>query len=396
MGNPTKIGNATLTWINGRQLSKYEDPDKNLVVTYKYNESSIRTEKTVNGVTMKYGVEGNKIIYCQRDTSVLYFMYNGNELLGFEYKSSNPNATWCHKFYYVKNLQGDIIGIKNASGETVVTYQYDDFGKPTTTKKEYEYESEVRTDADLADFNPFKYRGYYYDEDTELYYLTSRYYNPIWGRFINADSILGANYDIINYNLYVYCSNNFIILQDSNGNWSWLGKFISKIAKTIAKAVKALISRPELWKPVEPEPEPLPDYTSELNKVLKKNAQKMNFVRILTPAFTLGYFYIKEDHGRDWDYKLRENWERDISIPYLGVDGQFIYNGIVTTAEDFGNIHYGYIGSAGGIVPTILYMGGGYAKCGLSSEVFKYPYYCDDENDHFAIQRGINMYYHGY
>ena len=87
-----------------------------------------------------------------------------------------------------------------------------------------------------------------------------------------------------------------------------------------------------------------------------------------------------------------KNWVRDIDAPYLGVTGEFLFNGKVTTAEDFGNIHYGFIGTHMGYSSTLLYIGGGYAKCGADIRIFEPPYYCDDENDHYGIQRGIDMY----
>jgi RHS repeat-associated protein len=67
-------------------------------------------------------------------------------------------------------------------------------------------------------YNPFRYRGYYYDTDIGLYYLQSRYYNPQWGRFLNADGYVNANGDMIGFNMYAYCNNNPVMLVDSSGN----------------------------------------------------------------------------------------------------------------------------------------------------------------------------------
>ena len=69
-----------------------------------------------------------------------------------------------------------------------------------------------------AYYNPFRYRGYYYDTETGLYYLQSRYYNPQWGRFLNADGYVNANGDMIGFNMYAYCSNNPIMYTDPTGN----------------------------------------------------------------------------------------------------------------------------------------------------------------------------------
>ncbi len=132
----------------------------------------------------------------------------------------------------------------------------------------------------------------------------------------------------------------------------------------------------------------MPDYSTQLNTVLHYNATIAAYNnRVLN---RLQYFESMEDHGMLWDYKVEDNWQRDIKVPYLNVDGPFIYNGKVTTAEDFGNIHYGYIGKVMGFPDNLLYMAGGYAHCGKNIQVLIGPY-----NDHKAIKRGIDMYNNG-
>ena len=99
-------------------------------------------------------------------------------------------------YTYVHNLQGDIVGILDSTGAVVVEYSYDAWGRPTGVTG-----SMAGT---LGALNPFRYRGYVYDEETGLYYLRSRYYNPVWQRFVNADSILQNNRSV---SLYTYCGN---------------------------------------------------------------------------------------------------------------------------------------------------------------------------------------------
>lgn len=125
----------------------------------------------------------------------------------------------------------------------------------------------------------------------------------------------------------------------------------------------------------------LPDYTKQLNKVLQENTNIAKKYENISYIETGLFFYDVEKSGGIWDYKLKDNWERDINVPYLGTKGKFLYNGQITTAEDFGNIHYGYVGSSVGFPSTILFIGGGYAKCGIT------------KNDHIGIQKGIDMYY---
>ena len=112
------------------------------------------------------------------------------------------------QYYYVRNLQGDVVRILNTSGTTVVAYSYDAWGKCTVTSG---------ASNAIANANPIRYRGYYYDTDTGFYYLQSRYYDPAVKRFINADGYINANGDFIGFNMYTYCSNNPINLSDSNG-----------------------------------------------------------------------------------------------------------------------------------------------------------------------------------
>ena len=88
-------------------------------------------------------------------------------------------------YSYVHNLQGDVVGIVDSAGSLVVEYKYDAWGKPTLVRTlTAAYEA-------LAELNPFRYRGYVFDEETGLYYLRSRYYSPNCGRFINVDSYSG-------------------------------------------------------------------------------------------------------------------------------------------------------------------------------------------------------------
>jgi len=117
-------------------------------------------------------------------------------------------------YYYEKNLQGDVIAIYNASGTKLVSYTYDAWGNFTRT----DIASSV---PDVVKNNPITYRGYYYDHDLDLYYLTTRYYDPETYRFVTADdpAYLGANGDLISYNLYAYCSNNPVMYIDPTGHW---------------------------------------------------------------------------------------------------------------------------------------------------------------------------------
>ncbi len=91
--------------------------------------------------------------------------------------------------------------------------------------------------------NPFRYRGYYYDDETELYYLNSRYYSPEWGRFINADSVISDVGAIQGYNLFAYCFNNPINMADETGDWpSWVKKAVAAVAVVAVVAIVAAVT----------------------------------------------------------------------------------------------------------------------------------------------------------
>ena len=112
-------------------------------------------------------------------------------------------------YYYITNLQGDVMKLVSASGTAVATYTYDAWGNILST---------TGTNGTLANANPLRYRGYYYDSETKLYYLQSRYYDPAIGRFINADRLASTGQGFIGCNMFAYCLNGPANYTDTNGN----------------------------------------------------------------------------------------------------------------------------------------------------------------------------------
>ncbi len=120
----------------------------------------------------------------------------------------------------MKNLQGDIVGITDASGNIVAKYTYDSWGKLISIKDASDVDKTTDTTF-IGYINPLRYRGYYYDSETGLYYLNARYYDPEIGRFINADDyefLFDDDYDLLGYNVFIYCSNSPVIGYDPSGN----------------------------------------------------------------------------------------------------------------------------------------------------------------------------------
>jgi len=151
-----------------------------------------------------------------------YIRDNEGNLEGFTYDNV--------LYYYMKNVSNDIIGILNSQGEKVATYEYDSWGNILAIK-DGSGNSVANNLNHIANINPFRYRSYYYDAETELYYLNSRYYSPMIGRFISVD--LGvSNIGLLDgYNLYAYSFNNPINFQDEDGSWP---KWVKKVAIGVA------------------------------------------------------------------------------------------------------------------------------------------------------------------
>ena len=183
-GNPTNYLGHTLTWEKGRQLKSFGNN------TYTYNANGIRTSKTVNGVKHTFMLEGSKITKEAWGENTLLPLYNNeNSICGIIYNRV--------MYLFLKNLQGDIIAITNQNGETIARYAYDAWGKCTVIQDS--------SDCLIATINPFRYRGYYYDQEIGMYYLQSRYYDPNVGRFINADA--PDFVAVSGENLFSYCGN---------------------------------------------------------------------------------------------------------------------------------------------------------------------------------------------
>ena len=200
-GNPVKYLGHTLTWEKGRQLKSFDGN------TYTYNANGIRTSRTVNGVTHNYTLDGTKILKETWEDNTLIPLYdNEDSVCGIIYND--------YAYYFLKNLQGDIIAITNNNGKVVASYTYDAWGVCTIVSD---------NTGIIARINPFRYRGDYFDQEIGLYYLQSRYYDASVGRFINGDDVLmtiAYTFDNRFVNLFTYSDNIFTVNYDPNGAFS--------------------------------------------------------------------------------------------------------------------------------------------------------------------------------
>ena len=157
---------------------------------------------TLNGKVARETIKTNNSL-----TAVLDFVYDeSGKPFALKYST---NGTSFQTYYYVLNLQGDVVKlihyIPGFEYESVATYEYDAWGNVSSSGR-------------LAEINPLRYRGYYYDNETGFYYLQSRYYDPANRRFINADSYASTGQGFVGTNMFAYCNNSPVFLVDSYGN----------------------------------------------------------------------------------------------------------------------------------------------------------------------------------
>lgn len=214
--NPLIYRGNELTWTMGRQLASFGDN------SYTYNEDGIRTSKTSNGVTTKFLLDGYNVIEQTDGTTTLHFFYDSNgEVIGFRYNEND--------YFYVKNAMSDIIAITDSNKNIVAEYRYDPWGDILS----------ISGDTVIGELNPFRYRSYYYDNDIQMYYLQSRYYDAEVGRFINCDDVsyIGVDDTVNSYNAFAYCENNPIYWIDPYGFYkiksfsqqTWLTRMVGQM-----------------------------------------------------------------------------------------------------------------------------------------------------------------------
>ena len=216
-GNPTKYYNgSTFTWTQGRKLATAKVGNTN--ISYTYDMAGVRSSKTVGSTTYKYTTLSGLVT---RQTG-------GNATIDFVYDESNQPLAMKYNgkvYYYVLNAQGDVVRIVDGSRNVVASYSYDPWGKLLSSS------------GTLANVNPLRYRGYYYDSETGFYYLQSRYYDPEIGRFINADSYASTDATgLLSTNMFAYCENDPVNRSDPSG------EAFSLITIAVGATVGALVN----------------------------------------------------------------------------------------------------------------------------------------------------------
>ena len=230
IGNPLSDGTWTYTWQNGRQLQKMQKAG--VTAEFVYNADGLRVQKTVNGVATKYTLHGKNVVHMTSGTDELHFFYDAQNRPAVAVYNGTAYA-------YVKSLQGDIVAILDENGNTVVSYGYDAWGAPLWCTGEL-----AET---LGKVQPFRYRGYVFDEETGFYYVSSRYYDPEIGRFISPDTtdvLTATPMGLTDKNLYAYCDNNPVVRVDHGGQF-W--ETVFDVISLGASIVEVCINPTDPW-----------------------------------------------------------------------------------------------------------------------------------------------------
>ena len=219
MGNLTNYDDRTYTWAKGKQLVgiKGAGPD----VSYKYEFTGLRNEKKVGNKTTRYNW-ANGLLMSQTD---------GKDTIAWSHNAAGQAIAFSYDgeaYFYIRNLQGDVIGIYDVEGKVVAEYKYDAWGNILSV---------TGSNMAVANANPIRYRGYYWDSETNFYYCSTRYYNPLWRRWISSDMIFDTQDSVLGTNMYVYSLNNPVMNCDPSGMISWTGNgvggFFAKLGHTI-------------------------------------------------------------------------------------------------------------------------------------------------------------------
>ena len=228
-GNPTKYyDGSTFTWTQGRRLATAKVGSTN--ISYTYDMAGVRSSKTVGSTKYDFTTLSGLVTRQTGGGKTIDFVYDeNNQPLAMKYNNT--------LYYYVLNAQGDVIALADQNGNLIAKYSYDPWGKLLSVTPNGWLDEQNAYYLEVAEANPLRYRGYYYDAETGFYYLQSRYYDPEIGRFINADSYASTDATgLLSTNMFAYCENDPVNRSDPSG------EAFSLITIAVGATVGALVN----------------------------------------------------------------------------------------------------------------------------------------------------------
>lgn len=219
-GLPTTYQNGrtyTLAW-NGTSGELTRATVGGNTTSYGYFYGGLRKTKTSGGVTKNYYYDGDRLVAEKWSTGayLLYHYDENSDIYAITYSSTGSGYS---KYYLIKNIQGDVVQLRNVNNSVIACYDYDAWGNLLSVTNAGG--TEITSSTSIALINPIRYRGYYYDNETGFYYLQSRYYDPANCRFISADNpnVVTDHTTVTDKNLFAYCDNNPIMRVDVGGDF---------------------------------------------------------------------------------------------------------------------------------------------------------------------------------
>lgn len=211
------------TYNAQQELTQVQQLDGKVLASYTYDDNGIRLSKTVGNTSYEYFYSENKLtmeVVKVDNVIKTYKYYEWNDFVptGMIIKSKNNDSFTTSAYQFITNHRGDVLRIVDKNGNQVGSYQYDSYGNVLDLKGQ------------IASENPIRYAGYYHDNETGLYYLQARYYNPINGTFMALDPHPGNDEVPLSQNGYNYANNNPVMNIDPTGEKAW-----SKYAKGVLK-----------------------------------------------------------------------------------------------------------------------------------------------------------------
>jgi len=369
IGNPLSYRGFSLGWSSGRQLTSISG---NGITSgsFKYDADGNRSQKKINGATTDYYYVDGKLLAENRDGVEYSYQYdaNGNPARITYTNSSGTLVT----YYLVCNSRGDVEEIwTGGTAGMSARYYYDAWGNVTSIKDANG--KEITSATNVANVNPFRYRGYYYDTETGLYYLGSRYYDPATGRFINADGMVDTGQDLNGANMFAYCGNDPVNREDPSGtiftlaeanSWYYTNNPKAPDAKTLI-AIQAKVQAKQKTK-VSPTQNAKTGYSSADNAALawanvynppsiKNNTEMISAIYRTNGA----YYYTKPSLGNSDSARIPTVSPGEILVAYIhshaAYDKRYDNENFSGMSGDIGVAHYYK-------VPLYVATPGGYLK----------------------------------